>query len=216
MRSSAPMPGNPWPHDMSITVDDSPHILMELLWLREVYELQPVGDDLPPLLVDTPVAVQDPAVGAATLDEWEAAWPRIWRAALAHAGLDHDPQLFDELHATANGSSERAELLHRIAGPSWRDEFGDTAFEHESHATWSQQGAEAHRAMMPTRLEDQPERRDLSALIPAWQAGLTKVVTIPCVSEFTRRVGENALLTTTATRENSDSYRRALSTFVGQ
>ncbi|MFJ2542907.1 hypothetical protein [Microbacterium sp. NPDC087589] len=214
MRSSAPMPGNPWPHDMSITVDDRPHNLMELLWLREAYELQADGDDVPPLLVDTPVAVQDPAVGAGTRDEWEGAWPRIWRAALAHAGLDHDPRLFDELHTTANGSAERAELLHRIAGTSWRDEFGDTAFDHDSYATWSHQRAGAHLATMPTRLEDQPERRDLSALIPAWRAGLTKIVTIPCVSDFTRRVGENALLTTTATRENSDSYRRALSTFV--
>lgn len=214
MRSSAPMPGNPWPHDMSITVDDRPHILMELLWLREAYELQPEGDDLPPLLVDTPVAVPDPTVSAATRDEWAAAWPRIWRAALAHAGRDQDPRSFDELTTTANGSPERAELLHRIAGPSWRDEFGDTAFDHGSFATWSQQGAEAHMAMMPTRLEDHPERRDLSALIPAWHAGLTKVVTVPCAGEFTRRVGENALLTTSATREHSDSYRRALSTFI--
>jgi len=38
-------------------------------------------------------------------------------------------------------------------------------------------------------------------------------VTIPCSGEFTRRVGENALLMTAATREDSDSYRRALSSF---
>lgn len=214
MRSSTPMPGNPWPHDMSITVDDRPHNLMELLWLREAYALRIHGDDLPPLLVDTPAAVQDPAVSAATLDEWGAAWPRIWRAALAHAGRDHDPRLFDELRTTADGSPERAELLHRIAGPSWRDEFGDAAFDHGSYAGWSEQGADADLAAMPTRLEDQPERRDLSALIPAWRAGLTKIVTIPCVAEFTRRVGVNALLMTSATREDSDSYRRALGAFI--
>jgi hypothetical protein len=67
---------------------------------------------------------------------------------------------------------------------------------------------------MPTRLEDQPERRDLAALIPAWRAGLTTIVTIPCAGEFTLRIGENALLTTAATREDSDSYRRALSMFI--
>lgn len=213
MRSSAPIPGNPWPHNMSITVEDRPHTLLELLWIREAYELQPRGEDLPPLLLDPPAIVQDPAVSAETRDEWETAWPGIWHAAVAHAGQDSDPRLFDELQNTADGSTERADLLHRIIGPSWRDDFGDSAFD-DSYRTWSQRGMDAHVKAMRKQLEDQPERRDLPALIPAWRAGLTKVVTIPCSGEFTRRVGENALLTTAATRENSDSYRRALSTFI--
>lgn len=213
MRSNAPIPRNPWPHDMSITVDDRPHPLLELLWIREAYELQPQGDDLPPLLLDTPMTVQDPAVNAETRDEWEAAWPHIWRAAVVHAGQDSDPRLFDELQTTADRSTERADLLHRIIGPSWRDNFGDSAFDDNSHSTWSQRGMDAHLTAVPTRLEDQPERRDLPALIPAWRAGLTKIVTIPCSDEFTRRVGENALLMNAATRENSERYRRALSTF---
>lgn len=214
MRSSAPIPGNPWPHDMLITVDDRPHILLELLWLREAYELQPEGEDLPPLLLDTPATVQDPAVSIDTRGEWGAAWPRIWHAAVAHASQDVDPRLFDQLRTTADDSPERVDLLHRVVGTSWRDDFGGSAFNHESHATWSQRGMDAHLAAMPTELENQPERRDLPALIPAWRAGLTRIVTIPCASEFTRRIGENALLTTAATRENSDRYRRALSTFI--
>lgn len=214
MRSSAPVPGNPWPSDMSITVEDRPHTLLELLWLREAYDLHPEGEDIPPLLVDRPAAVQDPAVAAAVRDEWEAAWPRIWHAAVAHACRDCDPRLFVEIQTTADGSLERADLLHRIVGPSGRDHFGDSAFDHESHTTWLRRGMNAHVAAIPTRLEDQPERRDLAALIPAWRAGLTTIVTIPCAGEFTLRIGENALLTTAATREDSDSYRRALSMFI--
>ncbi|MGO2747049.1 hypothetical protein [Microbacterium sp.] len=214
MRSSEPMPGNPWPHDMSITIEDRPNSLLEVLWVREAHELKPHGDDLPPVLLDTPVTIQGLAVTAKTRDEWEAAWPSIWHAALAHAGQDNDPRLFDQLHTTADGSIERADLLHRIVGPNWRDTFGDGAFDDDSHSIWSQRGMDAHLSTLPTRLEDQPERRDLAALIPAWRAGLTKIVSIPCAGEFTRRVGENALLMTSATRENSDSYRRALSTFA--
>lgn len=214
MRSIAPIPGTPWPHDMSIVVEDRPHTLLELLWLREAYELQPEDADLPPRLSDTPVTVQAPAIDAATRDEWEAAWPRIWHAAVAHAGRDSDPRLFDELETTADGSPERGDLLHRIVGTSWRDQIGDSAFDHESHATWARHGMDAHLAAMPTRLEEHPERRDLPALIPAWRAGLTKIVTVPCAGEFIRRVGQNALLTTTATRADSNSYRRALSTFI--
>ena len=133
---------------------------------------------------------------------------------MAHAGPDLDPALLVEIQNTANGAPERAELLHRIIGPSWRDEFGDGALDHDSYRTWSQVGMDAQLAASPTRLEDEPERRDLPALISAWHAGLTKIVTIPCSGEFTRRVSENALLLTAETREDSDSYRRALSTFV--
>lgn len=199
---------------MSITVEDRANTLLELLWLREAYELRPRGDGLPPLLSHTPATVQDAAVSAGTRDEWEVEWPLIWRDAVAHLGQDRDPRLFDEVRATADGSTERADLLRRLIGPTWRDRFGDSAFDDESHDQWFQRGMDAHRAAMPTRLEDHPEHRDLPALIPAWRAGLTKIVTIPCRGEFTHRIGENALLMTASTRENSDSYRRVLGTFV--
>lgn len=213
MRSSSPIPGNPWPHDMSITIEDRPHALLELLWIREAYVLRPQSKDLPPLLLDTPAVVQTAGVGADTRSEWEAEWPDIWHAAVAHVGQDSDARLFEELQKTSDGSTARADLLHRIVGPGWRDRFGDVAFE-DSYGTWSQRGLDTHLAETPTPLEDQPERRDLPVLIPAWRAGLTKIVTIPCSGDFTRTIGGNALLTTAAVRENSDSYRRALSTFV--
>lgn len=215
MQSSVPMPGDPWPHDMILTIEDRPNALLDLLWIREAYALQLTGDGLPPLLSHTPGTVQDAAVAADTRDEWAGAWPRIWNAVVAHAATDVDSRLFAEIHATENGSAERADLLRRIVGPSWRDEFGDTAFDHDSYNTWSQAGMDAHMSAMPTRIEDTPERRDLPPLISAWQAGLTKIVTIPCSGEFTRRVGESALLMTAETRAESDRYRRALRTFAG-
>ena len=73
---------------MTITVDDRPNILLELLWIRQAYALQLRGEDLPPLLSDTPATVENAAARADTRDEWENAWPRIWHAAVAHAGPD--------------------------------------------------------------------------------------------------------------------------------
>ncbi|MGP9649378.1 hypothetical protein ACT3TP_02690 [Glutamicibacter sp. AOP38-B1-38] len=186
MRSSKPMPGNPWPHDMAIAVDDRPSLLLELLWIREAYELEPPGEDLPPLLSDTPVVVRDAVVSTDTRAKWEYAWPRFWHAA-AHADM---------------------------AGPGWREEFGDDAFDSDSYRTWSQRGWDAYLATLPARVEDSPEWRDLPDLIPAWRAGLRRIITIPCSGAFTRKLGENALLMAFATRENSDSYRQALSMFV--
>src|SRR4051812_35700978 len=51
MRSAGPIPGNPWPHDMVITVDDDPQQLLELLWLRDRWLLASDHPDPPPSLV---------------------------------------------------------------------------------------------------------------------------------------------------------------------
>ena len=46
MRASSAIPGNPWPHDMVVEVADSPHAILDLLWLREACGLRPTGVDL--------------------------------------------------------------------------------------------------------------------------------------------------------------------------
>lgn len=123
MRSSVPIPGEPWPHDMVITVDDDLGSLVELLWIREAWGLKPLGDNLPPLLVDPPKlgTIEDEEFDAGA---WQAAWPELWIAALHHPGAIRDPGLFAALHMTADNSTERAQLIARLTGPSWRDRFG--------------------------------------------------------------------------------------------
>lgn len=213
MRSSEPVPGEAWPHDMTFTVDDRPNALLDLLWIREAHGLDPQGDDLPPLLVDTPDPVHDPSISDETRTRWEDGWPRVWGAVAAHAGRERDPAQFETIRNTANGSPERAELLRLWAGPHWRDKFGDSALSSPLYGEWAREGFEAHVASRPRSLQSSPERRDLTALIPAWHRGLTKVVTIPCHGEFTRKIGPSTLLTTSATRDDSASYQRALASF---
>lgn len=213
MRSVNPTPGNPWPHDMVIRIEDSPHTLNELLWLREAYDLRPTGDDLPPLLVRTPApAARD--LDAATRTHWESAWTRLWRAASAHAGREQDHDRFPRLLAIPPGDPDRERLLREMIGPTWRDEFGDEAFDDPSYTEHEHSTAEERAAARPHSLADNPEHRDLEALLPAWRAGLTTIVTIPCIGEYTRRLGDNALLMTVGTRADSVAYRRALASFV--
>lgn len=215
MRSLRPEPGNPWPHDMVLTVQDHPQQVLEMLWLREAYGLQPGGDDLPPLLVETPEPVTEGLDGE-TLAAWERAWARLWPAVIAHAGREVDPRQFERLQEVPGGSPERAAILQEMFGPSWTDEQGRGAFEDPSYGEWERKGMAASRASRPPALSDTPERRDLDALIAAWRAGLTKVVTIPCRGEYSRRLGPNALLVTDATRADSARYRTALRSFAGQ
>ena len=214
MRSVNPIPGNPWPHDMTITVDDRPHVLRELLWVREAYGLKPTGDDLPPLLVDAPETARTVARTAAERTAWEESWPRVWRAAVRHAGREDDHAELERLHSTPMGSPERAGLFQQLIGPTWRDESGDDVFDDPSYTEWSERGWERHRASIPETLEEHPERRDLEALIPAWRAGLTKIVTIPCRGEFAGRISDHALLMTEGVRADSAAYRRALASFA--
>lgn len=215
MRSTRPIPGNPWPHEMTITVEDRPSTLLELLWVREAHDLHTDDDDdLPPLLADSPAPARGPALTESTRATWELAWPRLWRAAARHAGLDQDPGQFQRLQQTANGSPERFQILQEMFGPSWHDEFGDAPFDDTSYREWSQRGTDDHlSSMRRPPPESPPEHRDLDALIRAWRAGLTKVVTIPCRGEFSCKVTDNALLMTDATRAESSAYRRALDSF---
>ena len=213
MRWLKSIPRNPWPHDMIITVEDRPSALLELLWLREAYGLHVEGDDLPPLLIRAP----DPAektVDDATRGEWAGAWVRLWHDVAAHAGRERDPKLLEQLHGTALGGAERMALLSELIGPSWDDEFGRDALEDPSYRRWAESSMQEFHASRPRALADSPEHRDLEALVPAWRAGLTQIVVIPCRGEHTRSLAPNALLVTEGTRADSDAYRRALAAFV--
>lgn len=209
MRSTTPMEGNPWPHDMVISVDSDPYHLLELLWVREAWGLRPTGDQLPHGLVDPPVRAGD----SDDRDAWEAAWPEVWEDVVNHAAVLVEPSIFEELTRTADGSKERAEMIRRLHGPTWRERFGDTAFT-DDYRAWTEARFHARRDERPRSLAESPERRSLEALIPAWQVGLSKVITIPCRGEHARVIGGSALLMTEATRKDPDRYAAALETFA--
>jgi len=50
-------------------------------------------------------------------------------------------------------------------------------------------------------------------LIPAWQAGLSKTITIPYQGSYTRVIGQHTLLVTDETREDHRRYSEALKQF---
>lgn len=206
------MPGNPWPHDMQITVEDDPHALADLLWIREAWSLKPVGDDLPPLLSDKPIGTHTETDTSDRIGIWQDAWPAMWEACLHHTGQVRRGALFEQVHGTADGSAERAELLHHLIGPSWRDEFGDEAFT-DQYETWNMAKFDARSRRRPQPLEEEPERRSLAALIPAWHAGLSTIVVIPCLGSYTRVIGQHALIVTSETRDYPNLYSHALQQF---
>jgi len=208
MRAAFPIEGNPWPHDMTISVSDSPSQVMEVLWVREAWGLHPVGD-VPPLLVDPPADVYETSDAAS----WEDAWPGMWDAVVRHAGIIIDPASLQEIAATPAGSPVRAALFAQLVGPTWRDQFGDAAFD-ARYSAWNQRLFEANNAARARSLGEEPERRSLDALVPAWEAGLARIVAIPCRGEHTRVLSDSALLVTAATRADPALYSTALEWFA--
>ncbi|MBT2503736.1 hypothetical protein [Curtobacterium sp. ISL-83] len=208
MRSPTPMPGNLWPQDMVITVEDDSQALLDLLWIREAWQLDPVGSELPPRLVATPNP--EPASADADREAWSNAWPEIWRACLTHAAEERDASVFDRLRASSTRPQERLELLSRLHGPSWQGAFGGDAFT-EQHEEWNL--ARFEERTSPSAVRKEPERQCLEQLVPAWRAGLTKLIVIPCHGTFTRRVGDHALLVTAETRAEVTDYASALRSF---
>ena len=196
-----------WPDDMVIAIEDHATPLLELLWVREAYGLRPDGD-APPRLVVTPSTLSA-APGAAV---WEAAWPEFWDEVVRHAGHGLEPGLLDAIGRAAPGSQERDELFHRALGPRWGMRFGDSAVG-PGFQRWHEQHVFRLAQQMRRPLQEHPERRAVAALVPAWQAGLTRIVTIPCHGEHTRRIGASALLMTDATRADPARFAAALDTF---
>lgn len=208
MRSVDPMPGNPWPHDMVLRIQDDEQGLLDLLWVRATWGLAPAGDVPPPPEI-TPDA--PPTVQSLRRDkrEWETAWVELWSAVLAHLGRPYREGEFEALQASAVGSDERRRLLAAIIGPSWHDRFGSDGFGDEYHA-WIRAIALRRSAGQGKRLEEEPERRNFDATIAAWERGLETIVTIPCVGDYTRTISATALCVTSRTRSDPDAYRRAL------
>jgi hypothetical protein len=197
---------------MVITVSDDADALLELLWVRAALRLTPLGPDVPPPVSDLP-SPEEPtdsprSDGAAA----ERAWTELWDAVLHHLAEPADPSAFDALRRTPFGSDQRLALLTALRGPSWRDRFGDSAFD-DAYQRWREVLAQRIERGRGRSLEEDPERRSLDALIGAWRRGLTTVVAIPCMGTHTRTVGKHGLLVTAETRGDPHRYSEALNRF---
>ncbi|PPI26945.1 hypothetical protein C5D44_06275 [Rathayibacter sp. AY1B5] len=192
---------------MMITVEDNPLALLELLWVREAWGLTPAADGPPPL-------EQPPAkLGAANVDaEWERTWPQLWQECLDHLAIETGP-LLQQLPNTADGSPERAHLLGLVLGPSWHDRFGDDSLG-TPFLTWQAEQRSAQPNTHDVPLDATPERRSVRALVSAWEAGLMKVVTLPCRGEYTRAVSGSTLIVTNNDHRDPDRYDAALREFA--
>lgn len=196
---------------MVLSINNDDQGLLELLWVREARALRPTGD-VPPLIESMPGFSPSQNALHGAEHELEQAWIELWSAVLAHAGKQRDEALFEALQVAPFGSRERLELLNEVFGPSWRDRFGGAVFDDQYERWVRSVGDETHREQR-VPLEQHPERRNLEAVVAAWKRGLSTVVVIPCVGDYTRTVGRHGLCVTRGTRLDPGRYTEALHTF---
>lgn len=198
MRSNQPDPGNPWPHDMVITITDDDPFFIELLFLRAAWHLD--IPDVPQLDAALAVrAAETPPDSRAELErQWLANWQLAW-------------QRFDDRPGYADGAPEeeglerlRSYLAARFWGSSddWADEIDRDAFNR-----WQ---ASVRDDFIKHGGLDSPEHRSLPSLVEAWASGVTGIVQLPFAGPYAKRVGRRHLLVSRTTRMDPALYSEAL------
>lgn len=203
MRSDEPMPGNPWPHDMVIAVEDDPNNLLQLLFIRSAWG---IAQDLPiPALVSEPDPGASAMPSTASREEWGERWRRQWERAwdwylIRDSGEPVTPEILRAI-------SVPGAPLHPAFPPFWTAEYGEDGLDRDAVGRW-QLSVAGDRAQS---LEQQPERISLPALIDAWEAGLELVTVLPYAGYFALRLSPRHLVVSKSTRAEPDRYSRALS-----
>jgi len=203
VHSSEPIPGNPWPHNMMISVD-VPHHLSLLLFVRQAWSLN--DNDVPAVSpAPEPGTSTRPAEpGSVELNEqwrqdWAQAWtefaPRQTRITTPAAEIQH---LLDTLT-----DEELWDAVSPAPSPIWFDGLDHGAFNH-----W----LSSLRGELPVSLHDNPEHQSLPALITAWKTGLVSIIELPYAGYYADRITRTHLVVSNETRHCPELYSRALAT----
>ncbi len=168
---------------MLIRVESLPIELLELLWIREAWEIH-VGGNSPRCLVTPPRSEGTHRFSA----RWEDRWPHWWNDAVNAVTTARSP-IFGPQRPW------KASLTPRFS--EWLED------RHSEVATG---------LIVP--LESTPERLAASALGLAWDAGLTQIVTIPTLGNYSHRLNEQTLLLAEVDRMDPNRYPLVLTQFA--
>jgi hypothetical protein len=196
------MPGNPWPRDMIISVEDSATSLTFLLFIRAAWKLDHHG--VPPLEyqpnVGTSCRPQDIDQDVAN-SRWKAEWQRAWSRFEPPDRRVHAPDSATQALLDTATDEELWETLSRRPSTFW-----DVGIDRAAFASW-QEGLRDNHAVP---LDEFPERWALPALVAAWRTGLTTIIQLPYAGYFAERINKQHLVVSSVVRHDAELYRRAL------
>ncbi|MGO4192831.1 hypothetical protein AB4Y67_14300 [Arthrobacter sp. YAF17] len=205
-----PVPDNPWPQGMAIRVDDTPHHLTLLLFIRHAWDIAADADV--PRLEPVPGAGTSRIPDSATPVEWEARWHRAWARAWDWYSVEEPDPTVHPTPAHLRLVSQPGHGLDPLVPPFWQADYGWAGIDAGAYNSWqwaSGPQADAHPGRGAAEL---PEPQSLPALIAAWENGLDTVIVLPYRGHFARRITARHLAVSAATRNEPAAYSRALHT----
>lgn len=207
------MPGRTWPQGMAIRVDETPHQLSVLLFIRHAWE---VAVD-----VDVPRLDPQPDVGFSRIPEtaapaeWDARWRRAWKRAWDWYSVEESDPTIHPTPEYIRAASQPGHGLDPLIPPFWQADHGWAGIDAGAYTAWEM--ACSPEAFFPSRRRatDSPEPQSLPALTAAWESGLDTVVVLPYEGYFARRITARHLAVSAATRNEPAAYSRALRAAAG-
>ncbi|MGZ3386697.1 MAG: hypothetical protein ACXVB5_17500 [Isosphaeraceae bacterium] len=198
MRWSKPRPENPWPQDMAIRVNDLPHNLILLLFVRQAWSIAP-DMDIPPLSPE-PDCGQSSLPKSADVATWDHRWRTAWHQAWSWYEIE-DPT-HHPTPAEMREFSDSSQELNPFIPPFWTQQYGSEGLDQAAYQAWEQR-------LMPKFPQD-AEPRSLQELIPAWKSGMDTIIVLPYKGYFAQRLTRRHLVVSAETRNNPEQYSRAL------
>jgi hypothetical protein len=198
MQWSMPGKRDSWPRDMVIRVNDDPHHLTLLLFVRQAWSI--AGDiGIPPLhpVPDCGRSRMPASVDASAWDKrWKTAWNDAWGWYQVEDPTGHPaPAEMREAEDPGHGPNP-------FIPPFWTEQYEWEGLDREAYQAWDQ-------SLIP-RFPHNAERRSLHELIPAWKSGIDTIIVLPYKGYFAQRLSRRHLVVSAEVRDNPGHYSRAL------
>jgi hypothetical protein len=203
MRASEPIPGEPWPGDMLITITDSTSLTF-LLFVRSAWRISSPG---------VPEVETEPDVGASarpqSIDplvaelQWRIEWDRAWEEFAPRSRGVHAPDAATQRLLDTLSDEELWEATS--TSPS---DFWDEGIDRDALGGWDRALRDNHS--LP--LAEHPERVALPEVIAAWRTGMTTIIELPFAGYYADRIDSERLVVSMRTRRDPALYPRALRT----
>lgn len=201
-------PGPGWPQGMAIRVDETPHHLTILLFVRHAWGIAADADV--PRLDPQPDVGRSRIPDTAPPPEWDARWRQAWERAWDwYSVAEPDPTI----HPTPErirSVSRPGHGLDPLIPPFWQADYGWDGIDAGACTAWEMACSPEAYGRGRKKAADAPEPRSLPALIAAWEHGLDSIIVLPYQGYYARRVTARHLAVSAATRNEPAAYSRAL------
>jgi hypothetical protein len=183
---------------MVIRVNDTPHHLTLLLFVREAWSI--ASDmDIPPL-DPAPNCGHSRMPSSADAAAWDQRWKDAWEHAWSWFETEdptHHPTRAEmhEIENTDSGSSP-------FVPPFWTQQYEWEGLDRDAYQVWD-------HGLIP-KFPNGAERQSLHELVPAWQSGIDTIIVLPYQGYFAERLSHRHLVVSAAVRNNPEDYSRAL------